>query len=243
MLLKLKKLQSHSEAEEGVSVRQFKDRKEADLQTPIHNKTTVLTQTTPEHISAYRAVHIKFAEAYGNHYGDVDSGGAKKTPTEKMLDRLTHNERREKIAGPAISYTEIQREVQTTKKPEYSIHIITSRIKDHHHKTLNPNIIQHSTLNLTPLPLIPIPLPPSPPPLNRRNPPNPPFPTPHTPTPKIPLTSPFPGHHHYLPPQLHPRHPQKPFILFCFQHNTSNSARGRECNVRCLWSCSYQNEI
>jgi hypothetical protein len=128
-------------------------------------------------------------------------------PRRGLTDLVLTEEERQQQEW--LYHTNIHREVQTTKKSEYTIHINTSRInssriKTHHHKTsiISSTKIQtrpktsHLTLNLTPLPLIPIPLPSRSPPLNSRNPPISPFPTPHTPTPKIPLTSPFPGHHH-----------------------------------------------
>jgi hypothetical protein len=44
--LTLEKLQGHSEAEEGVSMRSFKGRKAADLHTPTYTETTFSTEST-----------------------------------------------------------------------------------------------------------------------------------------------------------------------------------------------------
>lgn len=52
MVLTSEKLQSHSEAEEGVSIGQVKDRKKTVLQTPTHTETTVSPQ------KQYRSTHL-----------------------------------------------------------------------------------------------------------------------------------------------------------------------------------------
>jgi len=66
MLLTLEKLQSHSEAEEGVSMGgRSKDRKKADLQTTAHTETTASTQGRHRDINIItRAAYAKITERH-----------------------------------------------------------------------------------------------------------------------------------------------------------------------------------
>jgi hypothetical protein len=128
ILLTPKKLQSHSEAEEGVSVGRFKDRKDAGLQTPTHSETIVSTPATPGHISAYRAAYIKVAQAYGNHQGDIGSGEPKRTSSNKKLDRLTHNGRRDGLAGVAIYSIHGHTKGSTSNRKDLSIPFISTHL-------------------------------------------------------------------------------------------------------------------
>jgi hypothetical protein len=132
ILLTPKKLQGHSEAEEGVSVEHLKDRKDAGLQTPTyidHPPLPLLRSNTGgARVLVSSMIHTDIAEAYGNHQGDIGSGAPKRTSSNKKLDRLTHNGRRDGLAGVAIYSIHEHTKGSTNNRKDPSIPFISTHL-------------------------------------------------------------------------------------------------------------------